>query len=610
MAERWVKGQLEGLCVGVPTTGKGGSGLARWYQLTLAEAEVVGWTPAAGPPPPQPVVQPPVPKPFSQAVVSDCVLRSTGPEKPDEPVTLTDVTIVDWSLRSLPEVKGQSRGLLRGTVYGRVGPGGKVRPKAVVGAEDVEGGLRVNRWGCLAVLAGALIASWLWWSCGPFTCGLWATGVLGSWFVSRSRRAGETKLSWQLSLSNGVLGGLLVVGAFGAALELADPASLSSCGTDEGVQVLVAAGALVAGSLLAVTWPLRWLWVGWTAVMLLWCGRTGTDCAGAWVERGYQAVRSLAPVPLSRLEQELKGLKARVSGEAPASSGAEGGAQRRGGSSGAEASGARGAGHGSAGSGGSASGEGGAGRGGEGSGGSASEGGAGRDSAGADGSDSRERGARQGGAGSGGSSSGEGSDGVGSGSSGSTSREVGHGGASEASPEGDGVGGAASSRSTGGKATGLEKPMRPTGPIVDEDGVMTNEPRVTIEEALRDPERFFSGTARVMLSGDLLFQFDEDVLRPEAEPKLNQLARLLRLDPRKRVLLEGHADTIGGEAYNQGLSERRAAAVRTWLVDDAHINPNQVDTVGFGSSRPIVPQSRGPAAQGPNRRVEVRVLGP
>jgi outer membrane protein OmpA-like peptidoglycan-associated protein len=228
---------------------------------------------------------------------------------------------------------------------------------------------------------------------------------------------------------------------------------------------------------------------------------------------------------------------------------------------------------------------------------------------------------------------------VGSGSEGSTSGEVGAGRGGAREGTSDGEGGAGSSRRTGGKATGLEKPARsspgasgeadgkgvgpgtgegqgsrpktarPTEPIVDEDGVMTNEPRVTIEEALRDPERFFNGTARVMLSGDLLFQFDEDVLRPEAEPKLNQVARLLRLDPRKRVLLEGHADTIGGEAYNQGLSERRAAAVRTWLVDDAHINPNQIDTVGFGSSRPIVPQSRGPAAQGPNRRVEVRVLG-
>lgn len=113
-----------------------------------------------------------------------------------------------------------------------------------------------------------------------------------------------------------------------------------------------------------------------------------------------------------------------------------------------------------------------------------------------------------------------------------------------------------------------------------------------------------------MLSGDLLFEFDEDVLRPAATPKLTQVAKLLRLDPQKRVLLEGHADTIGGDAYNQTLSERRAAAVRTWLIDEAHINPSQIDTVGFGSSRPIVPASKGPAAQQPNRRVEVRVLGP
>jgi OOP family OmpA-OmpF porin len=75
-----------------------------------------------------------------------------------------------------------------------------------------------------------------------------------------------------------------------------------------------------------------------------------------------------------------------------------------------------------------------------------------------------------------------------------------------------------------------------------------------------------------------------------------------------KVLLEGHSDTIGGDQYNQELSERRAAAVRTWLVEQAHINPAQIETVGYGASKPIVPASKSPNEQAPNRRVEVRVL--
>jgi outer membrane protein OmpA-like peptidoglycan-associated protein len=133
-------------------------------------------------------------------------------------------------------------------------------------------------------------------------------------------------------------------------------------------------------------------------------------------------------------------------------------------------------------------------------------------------------------------------------------------------------------------------------------------PGGSIDEALRDPRGFFSGERLVTLEGDLLFQFDEANLQPRAEVPLRQLAKLLRLQPGQRVLIEGHADTIGGDAYNQTLSEERAAAVRTWLIDVAHINPGQLDYAGFGNSRPLVSASKSPAAQAPNRRVEVRVL--
>ena len=134
------------------------------------------------------------------------------------------------------------------------------------------------------------------------------------------------------------------------------------------------------------------------------------------------------------------------------------------------------------------------------------------------------------------------------------------------------------------------------------------ERRMSVEAALSDPKPFLEGASRVTLSGDLLFQFDEDRLKPGADVSLQPVARLLRLDPAQRVLLEGHADTVGGDQYNQSLSERRAQAVRTWLVEQAHINPLQIDTVGYGSARPLVPASRSPAEQGPNRRVEVLIL--
>jgi outer membrane protein OmpA-like peptidoglycan-associated protein len=169
---------------------------------------------------------------------------------------------------------------------------------------------------------------------------------------------------------------------------------------------------------------------------------------------------------------------------------------------------------------------------------------------------------------------------------------------------GPGNGGPGSGRDTTGKGKGHSTILN-DGPLE-----AATEPRMSVESALSDPKPFLDGSSRVTISGDLLFSFDEDTLRPEAESKLRQVAKLLRLDPSVKVLLEGHSDTIGGDQYNQELSERRATAVRAWLVEQAHINPGQVETVGFGASRPIVPSSKSPNEQAPNRRVEVRVLGP
>ena len=68
------------------------------------------------------------------------------------------------------------------------------------------------------------------------------------------------------------------------------------------------------------------------------------------------------------------------------------------------------------------------------------------------------------------------------------------------------------------------------------------------------------------------------------------------------------ADGIGGSDYNQRLSERRAHAVRDWLIHQEHINPGQLEAEGAGSKRPVVPLTGDRDAQRPNRRVELRVV--
>jgi outer membrane protein OmpA-like peptidoglycan-associated protein len=72
--------------------------------------------------------------------------------------------------------------------------------------------------------------------------------------------------------------------------------------------------------------------------------------------------------------------------------------------------------------------------------------------------------------------------------------------------------------------------------------------------------------------------------------------------------IEGHTDSIGTEAYNQGLSERRAAAVKNYLVKQGVPDGSRMTTVGYGESRPIA-DNKTPEGRFQNRRVEILILG-
>ena len=109
----------------------------------------------------------------------------------------------------------------------------------------------------------------------------------------------------------------------------------------------------------------------------------------------------------------------------------------------------------------------------------------------------------------------------------------------------------------------------------------------------------------VTLAGDFLFDTDSATLKPGAYPQLNRIARVLNDDPSTRILVKGHTDSRGSEAYNMELSQRRADAVRNALVQ-AGVNPSRLTTIGYGESQPIVGENS-PAAWQQNRRVEIEV---
>ena len=113
------------------------------------------------------------------------------------------------------------------------------------------------------------------------------------------------------------------------------------------------------------------------------------------------------------------------------------------------------------------------------------------------------------------------------------------------------------------------------------------------------------------LSGDVLFDFDKWTIRREAEATLDKVAIIVKAHARSRVRIDGHTDAKGDTAYNQQLSERRAAAIKDWLV--AHgANAANLIPRGWGKTKPFAPNTRTDGSDNPegrqkNRRVELRI---
>ena len=112
----------------------------------------------------------------------------------------------------------------------------------------------------------------------------------------------------------------------------------------------------------------------------------------------------------------------------------------------------------------------------------------------------------------------------------------------------------------------------------------------------------------VLTLGDVLFESGSSELRSGSAADLGQLVAFLGKYPARTVTIEGHTDSAGSEEYNQGLSERRANAVRTHLVRQG-IDAARVTAMGVGESAPVAGNESATGRQ-QNRRVEVIISNP
>jgi MtrB/PioB family decaheme-associated outer membrane protein len=122
---------------------------------------------------------------------------------------------------------------------------------------------------------------------------------------------------------------------------------------------------------------------------------------------------------------------------------------------------------------------------------------------------------------------------------------------------------------------------------------------------------------KITLQSKALFDFDKAVLKPEGRAAIDAevIAKLPQVQRLQLVLVSGHTDRIGTDAYNQKLSERRSDAVRDYLVSKG-VPKDKVETVGLGEKQPVTGnncqqknQKELIACLQPDRRVEVEVKG-
>jgi outer membrane protein OmpA-like peptidoglycan-associated protein len=109
-------------------------------------------------------------------------------------------------------------------------------------------------------------------------------------------------------------------------------------------------------------------------------------------------------------------------------------------------------------------------------------------------------------------------------------------------------------------------------------------------------------TGRVRLYG-INFDSDSDVLRAESKSVLDQIAATLKKDAALKITIEGHTDATSTPEHNQQLSEKRAAAVKAYLVG-AGIDAARLATAGLGATKPVATNDSA-IGRAENRRVEL-----
>ncbi|QIL84119.1 OmpA family protein [Diaphorobacter sp. HDW4A] len=124
-----------------------------------------------------------------------------------------------------------------------------------------------------------------------------------------------------------------------------------------------------------------------------------------------------------------------------------------------------------------------------------------------------------------------------------------------------------------------------------------------LQKQLNDLQAQQTERGLLVTLGDVLFEFGKADLTAQAAPRLDKLADFLREFPKRKLLIEGYTDSVGTDAINQTLSQRRAESVQQALVSRG-ITADRITTQGYGKAFPVA-DNTSPEGRAMNRRVEI-----
>ncbi|MFJ1339083.1 OmpA family protein [Pseudomonas caricapapayae] len=161
---------------------------------------------------------------------------------------------------------------------------------------------------------------------------------------------------------------------------------------------------------------------------------------------------------------------------------------------------------------------------------------------------------------------------------------------------------------SGGKVAPAPAPVAEVCSDSDNDGVCDNVDKCpdTPANVTVDADGCPAVAEVVRVELDVKFDFDKSVVKQNSYGDIKNLADFMKQYPQTSTTVEGHTDSVGPDAYNQKLSERRANAVKQVLTNEYGVESSRVESVGYGETRPVADNATD-AGRAVNRRVEAQV---